>query len=202
MELTPAAGRAPGAGAALAAVASRRGYRWLFAVLAAAITFLYTLLLPFADTQQFSLANWQWLDGQALGLSLALGAGLAAVLTLQVYAVRQVAARRARGAAGGLLGFAASVAPSMLCCTPVVPTVLGGFGLSGAALFTTTGTLQYVFAAHETAFLAGSLALLAVTAWWSARRIARAACLAPGGSCPAPHSQAPRPGLPARSEET
>lgn len=185
----PASHRPTSTRAVLAAVAARGGYRVTFIVLAAGITFAYTLLLPFAYTQRFSLANWGWLNGEMLGFSFALGIGLAAVLTLQAYAMRQAAARRAGGAAAGILGFAASLAPSLLCCTPVLPTLLATSGLSGVTLLTTTGTLQYFFAVHETAFLGGSLALVAVTGWWSARRIARAPCHAPGG-CPAPRSPA------------
>lgn len=182
------AARRPGAGTAVAAVAARRGYRVLFVLLAAAITLGYTLLLPFAYTQRITLANWGYLTGQMIAFALALGLGLAALLTLQVYGVRRVyAARRAAGGtAAGLLGAVASLLPSLLCCTPLLPTVLATVGLSGMTLFSVTGSLQYFFAVHDTAFLAGSLALLIAMGWWSARRIARATCLQ--GACPTPET--------------
>jgi hypothetical protein len=69
------------------------------------------------------------------------------------------------------------VLPGLVCCSPLLPTLLATFGVSGVTLFTTTGSLQYFFAVHETAILAGSLALLVLTATRSLRRIARATCL-------------------------
>jgi len=62
------------------------------------ITTAYSLLLPFAFTQRFSLQNWQFLTTRLLVFAIALGAGMALVLTVQIYAVRRaVAARRAAG---------------------------------------------------------------------------------------------------------
>lgn len=178
--------RAQSTRAGLAAVARDRGSRWLFFAGGSVITVGYTLLLPFAYTQRISPANWDYLTPEMGGFAAALGLGLAGVLTLQVYAARRIAARRAgtagRGAAG-VMALLTSLAPSLLCCTPIVPTLLATLGLSGMTLFATTGTLQYFFAAHETALLAGSLAFLLGTGWWSARRIARASCLT-GHTCP------------------
>jgi hypothetical protein len=105
----------------LALVARQRPYQAVFAVLAAAITIVYTLILPSVSTKQVGFTNWQHLGGLLPGFSIALGIGLAAVLTLQVFAIRQAAAtRRAAGgrtALGGA-GFLASLIPS-LCCTAV-----------------------------------------------------------------------------------
>lgn len=92
-------------------------------MLAAGITVMYTVILPSISTKQVGFANWQHLSGLLLGFSIALGAGLAAVLTLQVFAIRQAATTR-RAAGGrtvlGGAGFLASLIPS-LCCTPVLP---------------------------------------------------------------------------------
>ena len=177
--------RGPGVGSIARALATDRVSRVVFLVLAVVIGAAYSVLLPFAFTQRLSLANWQFLTGRLLGFAVALGAGMALVLTVQLYAIRRAAAARRPGDDGALSGaaFILSLLPTFLCCTPVIPTVLATLGLSAVGVYSTTGTLQRFFAAHQTAFLATSLILLGATAWWGLRRVARAGCLqAPG--CP------------------
>jgi hypothetical protein len=152
-----------------------------FAVVAVAVTLLYTILLPFDYTQRFGLANWQYLSAGLLAWSVALGVAMALVLSVQVHAMRQVAAARVRTGAAGGAAFAVSLLSSFLCCTPIVPTVLAFVGVSGAGLYSTTGALQHFFATNQTGLLAGSLALLAASGWWGLRKVARAACLS--GQC-------------------
>ncbi len=171
------------AGSAAHMISADQPSRVTFGVLAVLISTAYTLLLPFAFTQRFSLHNWQFLTTRLLVFAIALGIGMAVVLTVQIYAVRRaVAARRAAGDST-LSGVAliVSVLPTFLCCTPVIPTVLATFGVSAVGVYTTTGTLQRFFDAHQTAFFAASLLLLAATGWWGLRRVARAACLSPAG---------------------
>jgi hypothetical protein len=152
-----------------------------FAVVAAGVALLYTILLPFDYTQRFEMANWHYLDAYLLAWAVVLGAGMGLVLSVQVYAMRRVAAvRSATGAAGGL-AFLASLMPSFLCCTPIIPTLLAFVGLSGVGLYGTTGALQHFFAVHQTEFLAASAALLALTGWWGLRQVASAACLSDDG---------------------
>jgi hypothetical protein len=159
-------------------LASRRN-RALLTAAAAAITFAYTILLPYNFTQRLSLANWAFLTPGLLAWSLVLGAGMAFLVVVQVHATRQAVAARA-GAVGGL-AFVASLLPSFLCCTPIIPTLLAFAGLSAVSLYGTTGALQYFFAVHQTPFLVGSLAVLVLAAWSALRKLARAACLA--GEC-------------------
>ncbi len=151
-----------------------------FLIASGVVAFFYTLLLPFDYTQRFELANWDYLDAYLLTWAIVLGLAMGLVLSVQVYAMRMVAARATSGAAGGA-AFGVSLLPSFLCCTPIVPSVLAFVGLSGVGLYTTTGTLQHFFAVHQTEFLAASLALLALMAWWGLRKVARAACLSEKG---------------------
>lgn len=163
-------------------MAAERASRGLFLVLAIVITAGYSIVLPFTFTQRLGLANWQFLTGRLLAFAVALGAGMAVVLTLQAYAVRRAAAaRRAGGSAASGLAMAVSVLPTFLCCTPVIPTLLATAGLSAISVYSTTSSLQRFFALHQTAFFAFSLALLAATGWWSLRRITRAECLTAAG---------------------
>lgn len=155
----------------------------IFAVLSAAITAAYSITLPFAFTQRLSLRNWQFLTPRLLGFAIALGIGMAFLLMVQVYAFRRAAAARRATGDKALSGFALvmSLLPTFLCCTPVIPTVLATFGLSAISVYSTTRSLQRFFEIHQTAFIAASLALLALTAWWSLRGVARATCFSETG---------------------
>ena len=174
-------------------VAADRVARTVFAVAALLIAVGYSLLLPFAYTQRIELANWNYLNARYVVFSVAFAVGLAWLVALQVYAVRRAAAAaggsaQPAGRTGPLAGLAAvaSVLPSLLCCSPILPTLVGLLGLSATARLTTTGTLQHFFATDETLILAGALALLVLSGAWSMRKVSRAACLA--DSCCRPGS--------------
>lgn len=152
-----------------------------FLVITAVAALLYSLLLPFDYTQRFELANWRYLSPGLLAWSIVLGAGMGLLLSVQIYAMRRLARTRAAAGTAGGVAFVASLAPSFLCCTPIIPTVLAFVGMSGVGLYGTTGTLQHFFAVHQTQFLAASLVLLALAGWWSLRKIATAACLSDDG---------------------
>jgi hypothetical protein len=178
-------------GDALREVAGDRVDRVLFVSTALLVGFGYSLLLPFAYTQRLSFANWGYLDARYVAFSIAFALGFAWLITLQVHAVRLLAraAREERGAgAGGPFGALAAIAsvlPSLLCCSPIVPTVVGLFGLSAGARLSTSVQLQHFFATNENALLAGGLVLLLASGVWALRKLARAACLA-GECCAAP----------------
>ncbi len=166
------------------AVAEVLGTPWRIAGFlgsAAVVAFFYTLLLPFNYTQRFELANWGYLNAYLVTWAVVLGLAMGLVLSIQVYAMRKVvAARTASGAAGGV-AFVASLLPSFLCCTPIVPSVLAFVGVSGVGLYTTTGALQHFFAVHQTEFLFASLALLVLMCWWGLRKVVLSECLCDDG---------------------
>jgi len=161
----------------------------VFLASALLVGFGYSLLLPFAFTQRIAFANWHYLDARYLGFSVAFALGVAWLITLQVHAVRRLV-RDSAGAGGrtGPLGAAAavlSVLPSLLCCSPILPTLVGLIGLSASARLSTTVELQHFFATRENLLLFAALALLAASGLWSMRKLARASCLA-SECCAAP----------------
>ncbi len=84
-----------------------------------------------------------------------------------------------RGGLAGALAAVVSLLPSLLCCSPVVPTLIGLIGLPAATRLQTTGTMTNFFATRQDWLLGGALALLAASGLWSVRKLARAPCLAP-----------------------
>lgn len=188
-------------------VAGDRVDRIVFAAVAAVAGFGYSVLLPFDYTQRVSLANWQYFGPRYAAFTAGFALGLACLVTLQVHAMRRIARNARRGAGrprrGGLAGALAAVVsllPSLLCCSPVVPTLVALIGLPAATQLQTTGAITYFFAARQDWLLGGALAVLAASALWSVRKLARAACLA-GDGCEVPvgHGAA---AAPARRPET
>jgi hypothetical protein len=177
---------------ALGEVLGSPGRRAGCAIVAAAVTLVYTILLPFSYTGGVTLANWGYLDASMLAWSGALGTAMAVVLSVQAYALRRAVACRARTGAASGAAFILSLLPSFLCCTPILPTLLGLAGVSGAGLVLTALNLQYFFATNQTGLLAASLALLLVTGWWGLRRLARDSCRDAG--CPGRRRAAPPAG--------
>ncbi len=192
-------------------VAGDRVDRVVFAAVAAATGFGYSVLLPFGYTQRVSFVNWQYFGPRYAAFTVAFAAGLAWVVTLQVHAMRRIARSATAGAGrarrGGLAGAAAAVVsllPSFLCCSPVVPTLVGLVGMPVATQLQTTGTITYFFATRQDWLLGGALALLAVGGLWSVRKLARARCLAAERcelpATPAGTGAAARPAPPADGE--
>jgi hypothetical protein len=178
-------GSAKGGGwrAVMSDVIADRIDQLVFAVTAVLVGFGYSLLLPFGYTQRISVANWDYLDARYVLFSIAFALGLAWLVTLQVHAVRRIgrisAGERPAGRTGpiGALAAVISILPSLLCCSPILPTVIGLAGLSATTRLSTTGRLQYFFATKENLLLATSLGLLVLSGLWSMRRLSRAACL-------------------------
>jgi hypothetical protein len=176
--------------AVIGEVAGDRVDRIVFAAVAAVAGFGYSVLLPFDYTQRVSLANWQYFGPRYAAFTAGFALGLAWVATLQVHAMRRIArntrsGRPRRGGPAGALAAVVSLLPSLLCCSPVVPTLVGLIGLPTATQLQASGTITYFLATRQDWLLGGALALLAASGLWSVRKLARAACLA-GDGCEAP----------------
>ncbi|HLX52029.1 MAG TPA: hypothetical protein VKS82_27195 [Streptosporangiaceae bacterium] len=168
--------------------------RVLFGVITLITGVAYSVLLPFDFTLQISFANWQYFGPRYAAFTVGLSLGLAWIVTLQVYAMRRIAKNRAgrprRGGLAGALAAVISLAPSFLCCSPVVPTVVGLLGLPVATQLSTTGNIAYFFASNQNWLLTGALLLMAVSGAWSLRKLVRAQCLAGVCDSPIPKSTA------------
>lgn len=167
----------------LARLVRDRPSQVVFVVLAVIGFAVYATVLPAEQAGgRLILSNWTYLTGLQWGFSVVLALGLATVLTVQIYAVRQALMVR-RGAGGraalGGLGFLASLVPS-LCCSPVLPAVLALFGIGAGGA---TGTMKTI-APYATVILTATVVLFFLLAWWSIRRLARHTVVGwEGGEC-------------------
>lgn len=153
----------------------------VFCTAAALVGIGYSLLLPFEFTQRLAWTNWHYLDARLIAFSVAFGVAVGWIVTIQFHATRQLLRRR--GGSAGAVGTVLGVIPSLLCCTPVVPSALGAAGLSGVSLARTSGRIQSFFALNQNAMLAASLSLVVAAGAWATHRAAHAECLDDDG-CP------------------
>jgi hypothetical protein len=121
----------------------------------------------------------RYLNTERVFFSLALAVLLSLALTLNVYSVR--ASVRRRGAGLGAAGVLASLVPSSLCCTSLVPSLLAAVGASTPQIFSVTGLIQGTVAGYEALFLVVALVLLLVSLYLAARTVLGACALSERG---------------------
>jgi hypothetical protein len=128
--------------------------------LGTALTAFYLVMLPSSAVGGFSLVALRYLT-PALSLSAAsLGYGFA--LTIAINAGSS--AQRSRTAeAAGIGGLLAAILPGSLCCTSIVPSALAALGASVPTVLGTTGKIQSIFGLYESAFIAASIAGVALS---------------------------------------
>jgi hypothetical protein len=158
--------------------------RIVFVLVAAFVGLAYSVLLPFAFTQRVTWRNWHYLDTRYIIFSVAFGLATAWIVAVQIYALRRTIAQR--GTALGGAGAVVALLPSFLCCSPILPTLLGFVGLSGASLAHTSSRTQYYLVTKQNLILAASLGLVLIAGLWATHRVVHATCLDDG--CAVPNS--------------
>lgn len=76
---------------------------------------------------------------------------------------------------------AASILPSALCCTTVIPSILASFGASSLAVLNTAGSIQGPLATYETPLIFTSIVLLVLSIILTSRSIS--SCCTPKKIC-------------------
>ncbi len=136
-----------------------RRYRRLALVLFVLLAAFYLSVLPATFTGGYvGWVSLRFLTPTLAFFALALAAAAALTFTLAVHGFRTAAGAGARGT--GVLGGVLAILPSMLCCTPVIPTLLALLGATTPTLFTLSGRIQGFFATWEIPLLAAALLLL------------------------------------------
>jgi hypothetical protein len=127
----------------------------IFLGLGSSATAFYLIMLPSSSAGGFSPAALRYLTPPLALAAAVLGYGFALAIAINIGAF----SRRSRSAeAVGLGGLLAAILPGSLCCTSLVPTLLATLGASATTIIGTTGKIQSIFALHESAFIAASIA--------------------------------------------
>lgn len=153
-----------------------RPYRYLAVALFLPILALYLLTLPATYTGgAIGFVSLRYLNAELAFFSVTLALLLTLALTLNIYGFR--ASLRQRGATLSLGAVLASLVPSSVCCTSLVPSLLATLGASTPQIFGLTGRIQGTVARNEPVFLAGAALLLLLSLRLAARNIAGACAL-------------------------
>jgi hypothetical protein len=145
------------------------------------ITVFYLVMLPSLAVGSFSLITLRYLTPSLALAAAALGYGFAATIAINVSSLAQRSRTADITGVGALLG---ALLPGSLCCTSIVPSLLAAFGASVSTVLGTTGKIQSAFARFEGAFIAASIAGVALSVVLAAR--SRAASCCPQAQCEVP----------------
>ncbi len=155
-------------------------YRYLASGLFLLALAFYLLTLPAAYTGGIiGLVSARYLNAELVFFSLVLAALLSLVLTLNLYAFRT--SLRRQGVGLSATGVLASLVPSSLCCTSLVPSLLAAVGASTPQIFRVTGLIQGTVARYESLFLIVALLLVLVSLHLAASNILGPCALPEGG---------------------
>jgi hypothetical protein len=134
--------------------------------LGTAVTLLYFVVLPSSTVGGFSLLALHYLTPSLALAAAALGYGFALAIAINASSWAQ---RSRTAEAVGLGGLLAGILPGSLCCTSIVPSLLAAFGASVPTVLGTTGKIASIFAVYEDAFIATSIAGVALSVVLAAR---------------------------------
>ncbi len=158
--------------AATGLVMRESAYRVLTVGLFVLLLPVYLFTLPAVYTGGVvGLISLRYLTAELVFFSVALAGFLSLTLSLNIYAFR--ASIRGRGAGLSLGAMVASLLPTSVCCTSLVPSLLAVLGASTPQIFGLTGRIQGFFATYETAFLGGALLLVLVSLRLAAKNTLR-----------------------------
>lgn len=137
-------------------LALRKGsYKALAVGLGGGFTFMYMILLPSLLLGKITLKALAYITPVEFVFSVLMGSALSLVLVMNVYALRTTRSTCSRKAVA--LSIIAGIVPNSLCCTTLIPTVIGLLAVSTSVLFTVSPAIQSFLGRYATAFYSLSL---------------------------------------------
>lgn len=156
--------------AALRHAARDKAARWTAALgMLVGIPLYMVTLLASLTGGRIALANLKLLTPVMELFALAMGILLGLILALMMFLLREGQRAREGLASGGVL---LGILTPLLCCSPILPLLLGLLAIAFPALANAAaGALQAFIARHETALLLAALALMVMALHENARRV-------------------------------
>ncbi len=140
-------------------------------VLGIALIFAYMILLPSLVIGRVTFQALEFLTPVEFVFAILMGSLLSLVIVMNVFALRKIRTCRRRTGAISLL---ASILPNSLCCTTIIPSVIGLLAPSTAVLFTLSPAIQAFLVRYAVSFYAASAVLLIYSLQLIAREVAEA----------------------------
>lgn len=154
-------------------LASRRALAGMGAVFAI-FALLYAMILPATYTGGvIGLVSLRFLTPWTLLLALVMALLLALIVVLAVHGFRSGSGAKS---AGGVLGAALGILPSLLCCSPVLPLSIAAVAAFLPAAGSLGAPIQGFIATHEFWIYGVAIVLMAWGLYGNARRILSCTC--------------------------
>lgn len=155
---------------AIKLVYRKLSFRILTAILFLVIFILYLFLLPSTFTGgKIGFFSLQFLTIQLIFFSFALALFFSVSITFLVYSFRS--GLKIKTAPQNISGMILALLPGMLCCTPVIPSILAILGASTPFLFRFSGPIQGFLTTYSTYFLTLSLMVVIWAFYLSAKNL-------------------------------
>lgn len=149
----------------------KRSYQALAAGLGAGLTLMYMVLLPSLLLGKITLQALRYITPVEMAFSVLMGSTLSLVVVMNIYALRRARACSRKVVA---LSIVTSIVPNSLCCTAIIPTVIGFLAVSTSVLFTVSPAIQAFLARYATGFYSLSLVSLLYSLRLISKDVARA----------------------------
>lgn len=144
----------PSLSTAMGLVLRGRSYQALAVGLGGGFTFMYMILLPSLLLGKITLQSLGYLTSLDFAFSVLMGPTLSLVVVMNLYALRRAKACSRKAVA---LSIVTGILPNSLCCTTIIPTLIGLLAVSTSVLFTVSPAIQAFIARYATAFYIVSL---------------------------------------------
>ena len=152
-------------------VLSDKKYVATFAVMAIAAFIAYSILLESSSLNLSAQKIAFGLDIYALITSTALGLMLSLSIVLNVFAFsRSNISHVDKASIGAVI---TSIAPLMLCCSTIIPSILAVAGIGASTIIITTGIIEGPLAEYEPVLIGISFVLLAISVYITSTKIAK-----------------------------
>ena len=151
-------------------VLSNRQYAITFIIISILIFIIYSVLLQSSILNLSGYKIVLGLDSLALMTSIALSILLSLSIVLNIFVILRRNAHLSKMVVGAVV---TSIAPLMLCCSSMVPSMLVLIGTSASVIISTAGFIQGTLAVYEPVLLAVSFGLLALSTYITSRNIVK-----------------------------
>lgn len=148
-----------------------RTYRWIGAVSFASFLLLYLMTLPSAFTGgRIGPAAMAFLDTTMVIVSVVMSALIASIIPFMVYLIRQGQKASKASAGGGVL---VGILTPVLCCSPILPVVMGSVAAVFPSLIGAFGwKIQGFIATHQIELFIFAVLLLVFALYQNAKKVA------------------------------
>jgi hypothetical protein len=153
---------------------SGKAYAFGFVIASVLVTVVYAYLLSFSSLNLGNVPRILGISVYEVLVSLLLGTMFSLILTMSAFSIKRNLKSSERMGIGALI---ASIIPSSLCCTALVPSLLSIAGASTATIIGVTGKIQGPFASLEPVFIIAAIVIMFFGIVQSSKRIYAGCCV-------------------------